>query len=237
MTGERKPGRRTLLIKGHRYGERLLLDFANSVKRARIAMMRQSDVSHSSRRTGLTLVEMLVVMAIIAVVLALLLPAVQQAREAARRATCQSNLRQIGLAFRLYAQVNHSWPTPGDGHSIGGWSIQILPFLEQKSLAKALLASPSLDPRTISPLAYRRPAILTCPSAVIGDSTIALVPAADYACDMASVADVPLGSRVAWVLSPAKLPDYQHSEGPHDGGFNVLFNAEQVTWEPSDANR
>ena len=41
-----------------------------------------------AKRSGFTLVELLVVIFIIAVLIALLLPAVQQAREAARRATC-----------------------------------------------------------------------------------------------------------------------------------------------------
>ena len=57
------------------------------------------------RRTAFTIVELLVVAAVISVLVAMLLPAVQQAREAARKLTCQSNLRQIGLAVHQYYEI------------------------------------------------------------------------------------------------------------------------------------
>lgn len=64
------------------------------------------------RKRGFTLIELLVVIAIIAILAAILFPVFAQAREAARKASCLSNLKQIGTATIMYVQdYDECWPT------------------------------------------------------------------------------------------------------------------------------
>ncbi len=61
---------------------------------------------------GFTLVELLVVVAIISILGAILLPALSRARESANRSSCANNLRQMGLAFQMFASESNGYLPP-----------------------------------------------------------------------------------------------------------------------------
>ena len=91
-----------------------------------------------SKNKGFTLIELLVVIAIIALLMAILMPSLQRAKKQAKAVACQSNLRQWGLYFSLYADDNNGrfhrgWnDSPYYNHS---WMVVLRPYyLHNKDL-------------------------------------------------------------------------------------------------------
>jgi len=95
------------------------------------------------RKHGFTLIELLVVIAIIAILAAILFPVFARARENARKSSCQSNLKQIGLALAQYAQDNDERLPPyvqvldecsGIGRAV--WYEMAFPYLKNTQILK-----------------------------------------------------------------------------------------------------
>jgi type II secretory pathway pseudopilin PulG len=185
-------------------------------------------ICSSSRRCdaprATTLLETLIVLFIIGIMLAFLMPAVQRARSAARDTVCKNNLHQLVVALTHYRAAKKKFPEPAPPNSVGGWAIQILPFLEEQVLADQLAGEPSIDIPSIAQQISHRPLVMSCPYGFEGDSSVAGVPASHYARNIrwSSVGDVPVTSHIPWVQSlELDLSSLPRDEGPHDGGYYI----------------
>ncbi len=132
-------------------------------------------------------------MAIIGTLVALLLPAVQAAREAARRATCVSNLRQIGIGLHNYHDAVNSFP-PGclfKGTRQLAWTVFLLPFIEEgntRALFNTTLSysDPANQPATSQVISlYLCPTVYRYASDRQGNytaSSLPITPSNEWAC-------------------------------------------------------
>jgi prepilin-type N-terminal cleavage/methylation domain-containing protein len=202
-------------------------------------------------RRAFTLVELLVVIAIIGILIGLLLPAINAAREAGRRVQCSNNLKHLGLGCLHHeSTVGHlpsgGWiwywsgdPDRGTGKDQpGGWSYNILPYIECKSIHDMGTGLPSAQKRKFIAIAggsaiptfycptrrpakqYPNPTYNTCNSDAVPQCA-----RTDYAANAGTNQDV--WASVPQAADAASLKGYQFPANVYKGD-GVIYTISRV---------
>ena len=193
------------------------------------------------RKRGFTLFELLVVIAAISILAAMLLPAVAKAREKARSAQCVDNLRQWGMAYRMYADDN------GDFLPRRGQGVQVLAQIDRPAdwfnalpVYFGLPAFQLMVTNNARPAAHDQSTFI-CPTADDPGGTYFL----PYGMNMnLSPWNLPLATKFSEVIQPSSVVAMADAPGPyastypstqpysivarHAARINLLFLAGQV---------
>jgi prepilin-type N-terminal cleavage/methylation domain-containing protein/prepilin-type processing-associated H-X9-DG protein len=186
------------------------------------------------RKKGFTLIELLVVIAIVAILAAILFPVFAQARGKARAVTCVSNLKQISLAMKMYAQDYEEVNVPIYTRT-GLWMSLVQPYARSVEIYRCPSAPDIVDGYSGLHLGYglntfnfHSPDRSRCFWYPIADAVV------KYPSQLIWVADCQpaVGGRGCyWVGSgavfyePVPYVAYRHSQG-----FNALFYDGHVKW-------
>jgi prepilin-type N-terminal cleavage/methylation domain-containing protein/prepilin-type processing-associated H-X9-DG protein len=199
------------------------------------------------RTRGFTLIELLVVIAIISILASILFPVFSRAREKARQASCMSNLRQIALAFLMYAQDSDE-TLPLTSTSQNYWFEVILPYIKNKQI----FACPSAGGRAATTQCY----VETNPGVAAGRSYADAYPALNVAGSISytygsfddqtswapscsgqslgvygdTTAVILVGDGLCRWYHSAWIPEYRAGPQPHNDGYNLAYVDSHVKW-------
>lgn len=160
-------------------------------------------MKNTPKKRGFTLIELLVVIAIIAILAAILFPVFARARENARRASCQSNLKQIGLGIMQYTQDYDEF-YPLQSHQSSSvvsrfWPVLIQPYVKSYQL-------------------------FDCPSASMKHPNFTGNSATEYAANISYGINYWIGSRAAVMVSLSVLSRPAETIIVAEGGNKVGNN-------------
>ncbi|SPE59052.1 conserved exported hypothetical protein [Verrucomicrobia bacterium] len=188
-----------------------------------------------------TLVELLVVVAILALLAALLLPGLARGKETARSTSCLNNLRQWGLAHRMYADDNKDFlPRRGQG-------VQPLAEIDRPedwfNALPVYFGLPSfaqMATNNLKPAAHTQ-SVFICPTADDPGGTYFLPTGMNM---NLSPWNLPMATKFSEVVAPAYVVAMADAPGPyastypstqpysivarHTGRINLLFLAGQA---------
>jgi prepilin-type N-terminal cleavage/methylation domain-containing protein/prepilin-type processing-associated H-X9-DG protein len=213
-------------------------------------------------RRGFTLIELLVVIAIIAILASILFPVFARARAKARQAACQSNLKQLGLAFGMYASdyddtlpawcfgaVNNNNNGPAEGAYT--WDNVLLPYMRNTQI---LLCPDSPYGKTLTEGNYGTVMVRSyAMTRYTGDYMGQNRPGGVWACCPLDYPPRPAetvllfekGARGAGIVGDAAGEWFMQSHGStgygldtkmfHNNGKNFLFLDGHVKWYAQDA--
>jgi prepilin-type N-terminal cleavage/methylation domain-containing protein/prepilin-type processing-associated H-X9-DG protein len=209
---------------------------------------------------GFTLIELLVVIAIISILAAILFPVFARARENARRASCMSNLKQLGLGMMMYVQdYDERFPAAYfhiDASTTIDWQTLMMPYVKSEQL---FICPSSSHPETSQRLTANYGAnarLLPTPPAFPGLPTTYVLPyingasglylfmdAGNYRLDYNQAYNssnwsyLPGSGDAEGICDNAGPPDRGYDDcmhGRHFAGVNIAFADGHAKWVKSD---